>query len=374
LQPVSLQQLNSALSPYATSSAVAATYAPLANPVFTGAPQVPTASAGANSTQAASTQFVQTTVATGPSANNVGRNLVQNALYNVAQRGSGPWTTNVYTADRWQIAANLDTVSMTLFAMTDAYRSDIADETASWNLSNTFGGNAGAASFNAITQKIERVRRLAGKTVTVSFWAVGSTTLRLGVGFGQNFGTGGSPSAGVAINGQSVTISGTYARYSLTFALPSAAGKTLGTNNDDFTQLTIWFSGGSANNAATGNVGVQSGTINLWGVQLEIGSVATPLEKIDPGEDLRRCQRFFVSGARVFDNRYGNSGSGTQATYVLPQPMRATPTIVVTTQASSNVTSPAVNALTTASVYAGGSVTSTGGLLLDMTFSASADL
>ena len=41
------------------------------------------------------------------------------------------------------------------------------------------------------------------------------------------------------------------------------------------------------------NVGVQSGSIAIWGVQLEIGSVATPLEKPDPQQDLAKCQRFY---------------------------------------------------------------------------------
>lgn len=46
-------------------------------------------------------------------------------------------------------------------------------------------------------------------------------------------------------------------------------------------------------NARAGLIGVQSYTLQLWGVQLEIGSVATALEMPDPQQDLAKCQRFY---------------------------------------------------------------------------------
>ena len=39
----------------------------------------------------------------------VGRNLIHNALFTVAQRGAGPWTATGYTADRWYAAYSNDT-------------------------------------------------------------------------------------------------------------------------------------------------------------------------------------------------------------------------------------------------------------------------
>ena len=76
-----------------------------------------------------------------------------------------------------------------------------------------------------------------------------------------------------------------------------------------------------------GTIGVQSGTIQLWGVQLEIGSVATPLEKRDPEQELRQCQRFFQWGLFAVTGSCGNAGAG--CSYVQPfvVQMRATPTM-----------------------------------------------
>ena len=79
-----------------------ATYAPIGSPAFTGDPTAPTPAYGDNDTSVATTAFVQAAVA--PMTNNVGRNLIHNSLFNVAQRGAGPWSraANIHL-DRWQI-------------------------------------------------------------------------------------------------------------------------------------------------------------------------------------------------------------------------------------------------------------------------------
>ena len=265
------------------------TRAPLASPTFTGTPAAPTPTTGTNSTQIATTAFVQAQmVASGAGVStwntragavvlqqvdvaavgalhDDGRNLIDNGCFNVAQRGAGPWTADTnFTLDRWQLSISLDTVSVSQSAFNDTTRAQVGDEAATFLLGNTFTGNAGAGAFNRIMQRIEDVRRLAGKTVTVSLWAwAGSGTPKLGVGFVQNFGTGGSPSAAVAVAGQSVTLNTTATRYTLTFAVPSVSGKTLGTNGNHNTELSLWFSSGATQNVNAGNIGVQSGVIAL---------------------------------------------------------------------------------------------------------------
>ena len=126
---------------------------------------------------------------------------------------------------------------------------------------------------------------------------------------------------------QSVTLSTTYSRYSLTFAIPSASGKTVGTNGNDATVLQFCYSSGSTTMPPFyGNPGVQSGSVWLWGVQLEIGNVATPLEKPDPRYDLSNCQRF----ARLVyaSARFSASGASQFVDNTVSFPdMRAVPTI-----------------------------------------------
>jgi len=303
----------------------------------------------------------------------IGRNLLHNPLFNVAQRGVGPFSAG-YTLDRWQLASSLDTPSITQSPIFDATRSQIGDEAATWALLNTFTGNAGSGAFNLIQQPIENVRRLAGKTVTISLYGWASAALKLGVSVDQFFGAGGSPSAAVTGTGSSVTLSGTAARYSITLSIPSIVGKTLGTAGD-CTLLNFWYSSGATNAARAGGVGVQSGTVAIWGVQLEIGSVATPLEKPDPRYDLGNCQRFY---SLVHANgRFAATAAGVAgATPVYWPCMRAPPTItLVNSGARNNVSGVTV----TTTGVAGGRLNLTSAAagdsyVLDEYYSVSADL
>jgi hypothetical protein len=292
----------------------------------------PTAALGA-----ATKQYVDAT----PALHNIGRNLLHNPLFNVAQRGAGVWTAfSVYTADRWITGGGSDAISVSLGSATDTVRTAIGDEAANSYLANTFTGNAAAAAISFLEQRMEDVRRLAGKTVTISFFAAASGALKLGVNLIQWFGTGGSPSAPVnaLATGAAVTLAPAWARYSVTISVPSIVGKTLGTNSDSANWLRLYYSSGATGAAQAGNIGVQSGTIQLWGVQLEIGSVATPLEKPDPRYDLANCQRFYQVITGLSYNGYSASGTTITFWWPLIVTMRASPTLSVAWGANTNIT------------------------------------
>jgi hypothetical protein len=304
----------------------------------------------------------------------VGRNIIHNAMFNIGQRGIGPFNgAGNYTVDRWLVTFTLDTINIYQVALPDVARSQIGDEYATNALQAIFTGNAGATSFSLVQQNIEYVRRLAGKTVTVSFWANASATLNLGIGMVQNFGTGGSPSAAVPQNGQRVTVLSNWARYSVTFNLPSIAGLTIGTNNNDFTNVRFWFSAGANNTAQSGNPGVQSGTINLWGVQLEIGNKATPLEKIEAQDDLKHCQRFYQVGRNDWAG-YGGASGAIGNTILFPVPMRIAPSIVLSNQAYAGSSGAATDTTTATSMRMVATCTATGACAFGANWAGSADL
>ena len=311
------------------------------------------------------------------SQGNVGRNLIHNSMFNTAQRGAGPFTGFVYTLDRWATYNNLDTTSLTQAALSDADRAAIGDEAATYCLANTFTGNAGAAAVTQVWQPIEGVRRLAGKTVIVSFWAVAASgTPKLGVTYDQGFGTGGSPSATISGPGQSVTLSTTWTRYSVTIALPSASGKTLGTAGNDSTNLNFFYSSGATNATHAGNPGVQSGTVRLWGVQLEVTqpgqTLPTPLEKPDPELQLRQCQRFYIGMSFVFGQYAGSSG--TYINLPFPQTMRAAPTVTLSGIVYTNGSAASVNSAQTSNALLVMTTTAGSNCILQANAAISADL
>jgi hypothetical protein len=322
----------------------------------------------------------QVTTAVAPALNNVGRNLLHNAMFNVAQRGAGPWTLGSYTADRWINGGATDTVSYTISPLGDAARATIGDDAATQCLANAFTGNSAAGAFSYLDQRIERVRRLSGKTVTLSFWAQNpaGTVPKLGVNFYQVFGTGGSPSATVVVlaTGNSVTLNGaTWTYFTTTVALPNTAGKTLGTNGDDYTIVRFFFSSGSTNNAIAGNIGVQSGTVSLWGVQLEIGTQATPLEKLELADDLRHCERYYQNYDGVIVNGYNTSGLTIFGNVALRSVMRTTPTFAVRgTVSYSNCSGFNQNSVTANNIQLIATLTATGAAWAIAAVSLSADL
>lgn len=341
-------------------------YAPIASPALTGTPTAPTPAPGDSDLLIATTAFVAAAVAS--ALHNVGRNLIHNSLFNIAQRGVGPWSTSgSYTVDRWvMFVSGGDALSVGFYAAEVAGLS--GDESIQHFIGCNVTGSATAGSYSQFCHRIENLARLSGKTVTVSFGAnCGSGSPLLGIALSQLFGSGGLPSPSVDTPTQTVTLSPTAARYSLTFNIPSIAGKTLGTNGDHCTQLSFILSSPTAPTVA------QTANINIWGVQLEIGSTATPLEKPDPQHDLAKCQRFYQIVNFLAQNGNASGSIGCSAT--LPVAMRTTPTVVLlTTSGSVNIASPAAGALSNFSVNATAGVSAAGLAVLVGAVTASADL
>lgn len=285
---------------------------------------------------------------------NQGRNLIHNGRFNVQQRGTGSWTTGVYTADRWLLNLIGDTCTVSIATLADADRTTIGDENATSALQAVVTGASTAANYTQIQQRIENVRMLSGKTVTVSFYAKASAALNVGILFSQVFGTGGSTS----VNGtaQTIGLTTSWVRYSATFVIASASGKTFGTANTDYTQMTVSLSSGTTNAALLG-VSTQSGTFTFFGVQLEIGTAATTLEVRPYGPELALCQRFFqvAQPTEVINTACAYTTSCYfSASFFFKVPFRATPTASTPTWTLSTCGTPTIaeNGLDMVNYYA----------------------
>ena len=100
-----------------------------------------------------------------------------------------------------------------------------------------------------------------------------------------------------------------------------------GSNYTSGTLPSGWSSVTNANRAAGLNVNIADNTANDWaitGVQMEVGSVATPFEHRSFGEELSLCQRYFWrqyhSGSNVIYDRVYWNGSGNNAIFNFPAP------------------------------------------------------
>jgi hypothetical protein len=312
----------------------------------------------------------------------VGRNRFHNPVLRICQRGSGSWTANnAYTSDRWILGVGgTDSNTVTVQTATDADRAAVGDEQVENLLQSVFGGSSTASCLSAVSQRMEHLRRFSNKTVTISFWAKASSgTPKIGVGVQQFFGAGGTPSSTVNANiGVTGPLSTTWTRYSVTGTIPSVSGKTFGsTLGTDWLSVDFFLSCPSANTtfySESGSLGVQSGTVQFWGMQFEVGSVITPLDIPDIMLDIANCQRFYQTGQFT---QYGYQGAGAAVggTWPFPVLMRAAPTVVTTTVSNTNVSAYTVTASGgNVSLVFSGTATATGGYILNDTFTASADL
>jgi hypothetical protein len=168
-------------------------------------------------------------------------------------------------------------------------------------------------------QKIEDVRQFSNTTVTFSFYArvnSGTFTPSNGLRFEQAFGTGGSTEVNTFVNWPKA-ITTSWQRFEVTTSLPSISGKTLGAGN----HLNVMF---------YSNENISSiGWLEITGVQLETGSVATTFERRPPQIELGLCQRYYIDCGTWFVQGYGY-GTGTDGTgsaLMFPTTMRATPTM-----------------------------------------------
>lgn len=266
-----------------------------------------------------------------------GKNKIINGDFAINQRGFSSTTTNgAYTFDRWQALYSGGTVTYTPQTFTLGTAPVAGYESKNF-IQVAVASQSGTADYAALGQKIEDVRTFANQTVTVSFWAKASSgTPKISIELGQSFGSGGSPSAQVNTNFGSATLSTSWARYTFTASLPSIAGKTLGTTaGTDYLILWMWLSAGSDYNARTGSMGLQNSTFQIWGVQVEAGTVATAFQTATgtlQGE-LAACQRYYyrMTSAENAYTRFGTfspAGSTTQCLLVFPHPvvMRVKPT------------------------------------------------
>lgn len=303
-----------------TSNITGGTY--IGNPFFANGATTITQSTNDNSANIATTAFVS------PSLYNTGRNLLHNGQLNILQRGFGSWSSNnAYTADRWVITTNGDSYTASIKGTTTGgergQQGLEIENLFSIQPTTTSGG------YLYLSQWIENVKRISGQQVTLSFWAknAGANTPTLGIGYTQNFGTGGSPSV-VGNAGTIGPISARMNRYSITWNMPSAIGKTINEINDA-TQIMIFLSNG-ANLTQGGAIGqAASGlSIELGLFQLEIGGIATPFELKTLQEDMELCQRFYLGnytfGMHCLEN--GVNLDNHVNPIMFPVTMRATPT------------------------------------------------
>jgi hypothetical protein len=263
-----------------------------------------------------------------------GKNKIINGDFFINQRNFTSNTVqNQYGFDRWTQFNGGATGTLTITPQTFTLgAAPVAGYESKNFVQCVTAAGASVDTYAIFAQKIESVRTLAGQTATVSFWAKATSgTPKIGVELYQSFGGGGSPSADVSIPAGAVTISTSWARYSVTVAVPSISGKTIGTNNDDSFIVSLWLSSGSNTATRASSIGLQNATFQIWGVQIENGSTATAFQTATgtiQGE-LAACQRYFQTLGNWSGTGWTESTTVANLVFSFPVKMRIAPAFTV---------------------------------------------
>jgi hypothetical protein len=258
-----------------------------------------------------------TTVNDGPISG--ARNRIINGDMRLDQRNAGASVTVAgllgdYTLDRWMG-----------YEFTDGVATIIRSSTAPVGFSNsllwtttTADASLAAGQFAMVQQKIEGFNTSdlawgtsSAKSVTLSFYVRSSLTGT----FDGAIVNGASPADRSYVFNYTISSANTWEYKTVTIP-----GDTTGTwNTDNTTGMVVRFSMGTgttyqttANAWAAGNflgtssgtsvVGTLNATWYVTGVQLEVGSTATPFERRSYGQELALCQRYC--------HKWGANGDG----------------------------------------------------------------
>ena len=289
-------------------------------------------------------------------SNMAGRNRIINGDMRIDQRNAGASVTitaSTYTLDRWRVA------------ISQASKLSVQQNAGSVTPPAGFINYLGATSLSAYTvgsgEAFSILHRIEGfncadlgwgtsdaKTVTLSFWVRSSLTGTFGGSFRNNADNRSYPYS------YTISSANTWEQKTVT-----VVGDTTGSwETGNGSGITLFFGLGVgstlsgtagawaganyiSSTGATSVVGTSGATFYITGVQLEEGSVATPFEHRQYGQELALCQRYYYKTDALNSNSRLGSGYGFTTTIgkfliQFPVPMRAAPSSLEQTGTASD--------------------------------------
>jgi len=260
------------------------------------------------------------------------KNLLINGDMRINQRGGASYTNDsTYTLDRWKVGRY------------DSNHVQISQQASGLSafpycvrIQNPQGQTSNLANEIHLNQALESLDSAftRGQELTLSFWARMSSAAGISRGASATiyFGAGTDnyvdydyfAANAVGAVSKNFSLDATWKRYSVTAVAPTST-------NQVGVAITKY------NGSVTGQT---NDYIEVTGVQLELGSVATPFEYRPYQQELALCQRYFYAINGVIGDRVGSGFvfSATNAIGFISHPvvMRASPSLFVTSQMDIN--------------------------------------
>ena len=308
-----------------TATAAATAYGLSGSPTLSGITSVSTTNLTVNGNSYPSA---------GPLSN---RNKIINGDMRIDQRNAGASVTptDAYTLDRWEIREDTDG------AVT---AQQVSEAPAGFNKSLKITVTTADSSL-AATQRLLVDQRIEGfntadldfgtagaKTVTLSFWVRSSLTGTFGGSLINHTNNRSYPytysiSAANTWEYKTVTIAGdTSGTWETTTSAGIKVYFGLGVGSTYSGTASAWAASEFySTTGAVSVIGTLNATWQITGVQLEVGSVATPFEHRSYGDELARCERYYQV-IKAIQAMSGGASTIVTSSINLRTVMRSTPT------------------------------------------------
>jgi len=259
-----------------------------------------------------------------------GRNIIINGAMQVAQRGTSDTglgaTDGYFTLDRFKVA--FGAASAGRFTMSQSTVTDLAGFSNALKLDCTTIDTSIAAGELFVLQHVlegfnlQKLKASSTSTqaFTLSFYAKSNASRAIATEFEFTNGTNRQIS-------KLHTIGTSWARYTMT--VPAASSTQIDNDNSAELTMNFWLHAGSTYTSGTINddalapttsanraPGIGSlfastdNTLEITGVQLEVGQTATPFEHEGYGTTLAKCHRYCFAQARYGDGSIGSDSAG----------------------------------------------------------------
>jgi hypothetical protein len=287
------------------------------------------------------------------------RNILYNGSMEISQRATSVTgigaSSGYFTLDRWKIQASNTAGRLTMTQTADGPSGFATCLKLDCTTADT---SVAAAESLQLTQSLEGfdVQQLkkgtaSAEQITISFYVKGNASATY---VAEMY----DLDSDTHIN-KTFSVTTSWTRIELTYV--GDTSNPFDNNNGGSLQFNIWLHAGSNYTSGTiqypwgggNNPGRAAGitsffdstnrTFFLTGVQLEAGPVATPFEHRSYGQELALCQRYYLESR--FPHLISVGSGETDNSTLLPNTMRAAPTVTLSTivNASLTVTTPTVN-------------------------------
>ena len=282
-----------------------------------------------------------------------GRNAITNGGMTVDQRNSGSATTptadRTYTLDRWMARLN-NASKYSVQQVTDApsgYYNSL-------KVTSAAATTVGSTDYYQINTIVEGYNLTAfdfglstAKKLTLSFWVKSSLTGTFAGAYSNNAGNRFyawtyTISSANTWEHKTITVDGvTDGSWERTNGSGLWVYWTLGAGSGMTATAGSW--GTTFKRGVTGAINVvetNGATLQITGVQLEVGSRSTPFNHENYGATMEKCQRYYMDTSIRYHMKSGNSGNWHNEDVEFPVRMRVNPTCTLTTNVGNHTLLP----------------------------------